>query len=78
MKKTIGLPMLSYEASLVARGETATLTEEQIQQASDELYQKLVVETGLENGRDVSKYRPAEEVFAEKRKMLEDLLSEKV
>ena len=78
MVKTTKLPMLSYEASLVVRGETATLTEEQIQQASDELYQKLVVETGLENGRDVSRYRPAEEVFAETRKLLEELLDAKV
>ena len=67
MKKTVGLPMLSYEASLVVHGETSTLTEEQIQQASDELYQKIIVETGLEDGRDVSKYRPAEEVFKELR-----------
>ena len=49
------------------------LTEEEIKQASDELYQKLIVETeGRRNGR------PAEEVFAEKRKMLEELLSAKV
>ena len=39
------------------------LTEEEIQKASDELYQKLVVE--VEGDR--SKYRPAEEVFAEVR-----------
>jgi len=39
------------------------LTEEEIQQASDELYQKLVVEVSV----DKSKYRPAEEVFREVR-----------
>ena len=40
------------------------LTEEEIQKASDELYQKLVVE--VEGDR--SKYRPAKEVFDEVRK----------